>query len=300
MIISTDTYNWFNDELKYDVRDTMERFSAFIRSDYPKILDYYAGRTPSIDKTADKNLNNISSEIKSVLADMSALRDRISVSSDVWEIVDMMEDMNMTCDYILSLDRWSRGTSSSSSYKRIPLGQETTIERAIVDNGIQGDVWAEIAISNGIEEIDYNTDGGTILQVSEADDSEGIMIRDVVEDMSSPKSSRYGKDIKRKMSFLDNDIDCVSGIECRNQMIDIHSQMAVGSAPEDLSFGHEMLPSSKSSLPIEVIARQVKNTILHDDSIRSVNVEDIKYDKDSIKISLEITDKFGESERIIV
>lgn len=287
--IDLDTFDTFEEIVGYSVMDIMEEFGDFISSSYKDIVQSYSKGGTEIPSASVRKYLEVKESIRRLISDINLNKDALSVHAGFWDIYEAADEMKSIVDTVDNLRKWTRSSTGSRIIGSINLKQDETIEEAMSRLGILESEWYNIAIDNDLFETDYTPDSASRINISSTEGLSGVIVDDVVDEMIG--LSVYGKDINVKISFKDDDIATVSGKDCRDQMIDNAIKSGRGSVPEDDSYGCEYPASPKTSFPISSVYRQIASTVLNDSVIKSVNINDVKYNKDGIVISLYIEDK---------
>jgi hypothetical protein len=198
----------FKKVTNYNLQTYFVDYNKFLTSELNHIVAYYNG-TSSVNKTAFKTLNELYRESLKIESIISSLNSGLSNTIDFWDLIEELSNMNTSLESILNLAKWMRssyvfGYDNQSKFKYI-LKQHQTLENVSFDLGSDdsNEDWVEMAVSNNISEIDYNKQGGNLLNLSKKDNQE-INITTVVDVMVG--DNILGKDLPTKIEITSDGI----------------------------------------------------------------------------------------------
>jgi hypothetical protein len=283
-----DTYNQV---LSIDVGVFINDYISFIDNNYQQIVDYYTNGQ-DIDNSVINNLKNLYDNSKIIIDEISNGKDYLGQYYDSWELLELIEEINIKIDTIRNSQKWFRSSKSlfySNEFKQdYVLKQGQTLERLADELGYSqpNNDWQDIALYNDLREEDYSPEGGKILKITFRNNSE-IVINSIID---SPVGDRvYGIDLDKKIQFKDNDLKILSPKETIIQSFGILINLTKGSVPEFPSDGIDksILGSNINSVQYPVLFRQISSLFSKDDTFKDFSISKIDRVNDSIYIEVQ-------------
>ena len=161
-------------------------------------------------------------------------------------------------------------------YKFTSRGSSIFIDR---ENDIEEDDWEIDKLSNVQAQVNNQTD---------------VVVNTILE---SPVGNHvYGKDVKRKISFSNNDIDVVKYEENVEQKCDILLSLNRGDVPELPAFGKNVqIGKNSGTYNYTELIKDLNNVFLQDDLFSSIGVESIELVEGDIYAKCSIKTKYSYS-----
>ena len=161
--------------------------------------------------------------------------------------------------------------------------------------------WVELMLGNDLNEVDWEINELTPVNVF-INNTVDVVVNTILD---QPIGKRiYGKDINRKVTFIDNDLDVKIWQDNVEQKCDILLSLKRGDVPENMLFGQN------ASLTIGVTAqnfayadmiKNLQDTFLQNDLFQYVDVTKYEFNNGSMYIYCEIKTKYDyKTERKIV
>jgi len=185
------------------------------------------------------------------------------------------------------------GYENQSKFKFI-LKQNQTLENVSFDLGSDdsNEDWVEMAISNNISEIDYDKQGGNLLNLSKKDNQE-INITTVVDVMVG--DNILGKDLPTKIEITPDGITTLGTNDTIEQSAEICLTTTKGSVPEFPTIGISkyFVGSTLNSLRLSSLLREVMSNFKTDDSFKSVQMIDNGIEQDTAFYNFKIVSRLN-------
>lgn len=293
----------FEQKTQFKLGDYLSRISSFVERSYPILVEFY-----SIQKNIDFNIKGIVLELNELYNETETLLSIIqnnskSLDSRFWDLVEMIDEIKLSLDYIRNTPKWLRSTVSkgkySYSFENVEiLKQRETLENLSLRLGSSNkeNEWAYIALRNDLREEDYTPDGGIGL-VIQYFNRLALTLTTVV-DSNIVGEKVYGKDFNKKINFIDGEgLEVLDYKDTVRQAVDILTKLKVGDNPE---FPQDGIPSSKAagsnrnSFPTQIITRQIQQTFQKDDTLKSLLIKNIEVRSDSIFVDLQVETRINE------
>ncbi len=289
----------FNRITGLDYLSYSNRFRLFVENMLPLIIGYHSGTYKSISSEVYKEIDEIHKLSLTFDSAVVSNSNRFH-NSEYWDVVTALDEMSVKIMTIKRMPRWLRApvdfySTNTSPEIEVSVGSMSTIEDLAASVGYSNpdNDWADIAIRNDLDEDDYTTDGGMVLMVNGSGNS-SVVINDVVDIMSGDNA--YGKDVFSVITFDNDDIKTVEGLDCAMQCYTNLINLRKGGIPEHPEMGiGEIMTGNIAAFSYPVILRQVHNTLYRDDSVSSVGISSFDTNGDSVSLSIIIKSKLGMS-----
>jgi hypothetical protein len=267
-----------------DIQLFFEKFIIFSSTDYQKIINFIT-LNANLPSDSILKLEELIDEVEIIKNCFFNFKDMLSINCDFWELLDSFEDVSIKLDTVKNSSKWSRSiknlTYSDSFEKEYILKQHETLEELASNIGYDNpdDDWINLAINNGLNEEDYDINGGTLLRVSFKNNG-NYQVKTVLG--SSEGEKVYGLDLNKKIIFLNNDLLSLNHKETLLQTTDILLNLYKGDNPEYREDGVDkgLIGSSINALQYPVLFRQLINLFSKDDSYESIFLNNIKREDD--------------------
>lgn len=286
----------FSEIINYDINGYFDKFALLVNLS-EQAIPYYTNKG-----TYPTNFFVLLDEVK---RDIEKIYELISYRVNDFDsykytyIVDLFEDSVHSVELMDNYAKWLRSSFDlSKNTKQIQLRQNQTIESALSENNYSNtdDDFAEITINNRLNELDYSSKGGMTIKLSKIDKNSNSVINiNSVVDIITPDNF-LGKEIYRKISFVEDDLVTLDSKSTFEQDVSILIALKRNENPEYAEDGMDKaLLSNKNNLNymLPIIIRQLKRTISSDDTIEYFTVKGVLLEKDALFISLEFKAKDG-------
>jgi len=290
---------------RYDIREYFSNFSQFLETNHPRVISYYKGETNNVDTESFANLKRLTRDVKEILELINRNTGKFT-NYRWWSFIEQIEDSLNVLETANQSAKWFRSVESTVNFSTDPeaevvLKQGQTLEqlaRRELGYSNWDDGWADVAKKNNLTEEDYTPEGGAFLNVSFRS-SFSLTVRAVVDKLSG--NNIYGKDIAKKLTFVDNDIVILDPLDTFMQAVDILIQLKKEDNPEFPSQGYNeklIVGSNVNYLNFPTLLRQLTETFKTDDTISSMRVLDFSRDADAIHIQYEVEGRLGDIQKL--
>ena len=231
------------------------------------------------------------------------IKNRFNLKFYHFELLEKIEIVNTQLVKCLWLSKLLRSTRSANSYKSklevdyvmkryetLESVQKDQIQFANFDND-----WWTLAIKNDLSESDYDNKGGQNLKLP-LNFKAGQFLTSVVDNPVGEKL--YGRDIKRKLTFADDDLETLNYNDTVLQSLDVFLETRLSTVPEFPKLGYNeslVTGSTKGTASISVLRRQLLNIFNTDDSFDDFKITKLEFDKDALIFDFEINTVRGVS-----
>jgi hypothetical protein len=282
-------FDKFKSVTGYDIKAFFKRFSDFSSTYYQSIINYYAGG--QLNQDAFFELDSLLNEV-SIIEPLFGINTNRLDTLDMWEILDLFSETQIKLYTVKQTGKWMKSSrltlnDTGTKINRVQ-NQNETIEMIADDVGyadIHND-WVDIAINNQVVEEEYTMDGGTIFTIV-LQNNFSVGLDNIVDYLTG--KSVLGKDIARKINFVNNDLETVNFEKAIDQSFKIKIEAQKNSIPEFPFYGvdNESIGTNVASISYPVLFKDLLTLFKQDKRWSEVNLIDIKRADDSIKMQFE-------------
>lgn len=283
--------------LRYDIQLYIDFYNFFIKNNKQQILDFYMISSENPDYQSFKFLDLLLAQSE-IIENLIKLGRNYFRRVDDWELLEFIEDIKINLLTIQNSPKFTRSSKTINTWvgqsisKKYTLKQKQTIEQvsAIVNNPAtsQND-WMAIALQNDLDERDYTTGGGNVLQVAQnfINNIKAINATSIVDSLQG--ETLYGLDFDKKLTFdADGDLSVLNYKSTFIQSVVILIGLKKGDVPELPTFGLDpdlSAGSDAATLLGSSINRQLQQVFASDDSIKNFSLTGISYQNRAIYIT---------------
>lgn len=289
----------FEKVTKYPLLSFLTDYRDFLDNSYPPINDYFSGNVDRIENKHLINLQYITNECKTVLAQFKNFSNKFS-SCGYWELMELIDELNTTIEKINKLPKFRRTSMTKKGYQPViqvigEVGGYRTMEdvaNSIKEaNGDNAD-WIDLMLSNDLNENDWEIDKLTPVKVL-LNNKNDIVVTTILE---QPIGKRiYGRDIARVINFTNNDLEVKEYQDNIEQKCDILLNLSRGDVPENMLFGKNIslvVGVSAKQFAYPALIKDIVNNFLQNDLFEYVTAKDFYFDNGNVNITCEIKTKY--------
>lgn len=302
-MITKEILNEFNELTNFDVISYYQNFVNFMETDVPYIIDYFSGNTKIVASDSFNNLNILLKFNDEALSLFTQSKNKLNNLKWV-DLMIQLEDIDSTLLTVKNISKWLRSAKLNTGFNsdtevQIGLNQYQTLEnfnKDVLRNKNFQDSWINTAVRNNLTEEDYSLEGGNLLSVSFAQ-SGFLNIQAVVDNINS--TNLLGKDIDKKLQFIDNDLKALNYADTFKQSILILSSLKIGDNPylPDLGIDKKnSLGVNIALIKLPILFRQLVASFETDDTIVNLTIEDVVRSQDGIFVTFAVKSILGETE----
>jgi len=291
----------FQNKTGYKLDEYLLRVNDFFQSDFQRIYDWYSGLSKKPNVNSFKNMYTLICDSGVVLNLFYQNRNEFS-KTYFWDLLEQLENINIKLITTSNLSKLLRSTRTKSSYSGKLSTDYTTrkydtledVQRNVNNSPNYDDDWWRLAVGNDLKEEDYDNGGGLLLQV-ETNFNPGVNLQSVVDNPIGEKM--YGRDMNRKITILDEDIEVLGYNETVLQSLDIFLETKLGTVPENKEIGYDeslVVGSSRGAVNFNILQRQLINIFNTDDSFTNFQITNISFKDDSVYLEFKINTIRGE------
>lgn len=295
-----ETVEKFEDLTKYNLDDYLNDFVTFMDNDQQSIIDFYQGLKETPDTNAFNELNRLRREAKKITEIIILNKDGF-ITTDFWDLVDTIEEVNIVLESTNNFSVWARSAVTLNNYNNqvevdSGLQQNQSLEKMAEDVGYEdfNNNWTDIAIRNRVKEEDYDNEGGNILKIS-FQRNQDFKIDSVVDNISG--KNVYGVDIDKSFAFENDDIKFLTPDETIKQAFKILLGLKKRDNLEFPTLGIDkssIVGQNLASITYPILFRQLYNTFVTDDTLKSIAITNIEQVDDRIEIEVRAETRLNE------
>lgn len=298
----------FQEVTKYPLVEYLTNYRNFMLNSYPEIDRYFSGETTSIDNSHLIALRNLTNESSNCMAQFKNFANKFS-KCGYWELMEYISSLEDTIDKINKLPKFRRTSLTKRGYKPViqvatDVGGFRTMEdvaNSVKNLNQDNSDWVGLMLGNDLNETDWEIDELTSLNVF-INNTVDVVVNTILD---QPIGKRiYGKDINRKITFVDNDLDVKIWQDNIEQKCDILMSLKRGDVPENMLFGQNAeltIGVTAKNFAYPELVKNLQNTFLQNDLFQYVEVTKFEYENGSMYMYCEIKTKYDyKTERKIV
>ena len=289
--------NEFQNVTKFDLLQYFEDYGNFMTSDYASLASYFAGNTSSVSSSAVNNLNSLKSRGKNILQLFINFSGKLT-NCGFCQLQQYCQDLYDILEKIEKLPKYNRVTKTVRGYQPYiqvngEIGGMKTIQDLAQEIDSTGVSELSLVLENDIEEDGWEIDKLSNIQ-AQVNNQTDVVVSTILE---APIGNHvYGKDIKRKISFIDNDLDIVRYEENVEQKCDILLSLNRGDVPELPAFGKNVqIGKNSANYNYAELIKDLNNIFLQNDLFSSIGVESIDIVESDIYAKCKIKTKYSYS-----
>ena len=298
----------FQKVTKYPLVEFLAQYRNFMLNSYPEIDRYFSGETASIDNAHLIALKNLTTECGNCMSQFKNFANKFD-KCGYWELMEYIGNLEDTIEKINKLPKFRRTSLTKRGYQAgvqvsADVGGFRTMEDVanVVQNLNRDNYnWVDLMLSNDLNEGDWEIDKLTPLNVL-INNTVDVVVTTILD---QPIGKRiYGKDINRKVTFVDNDLDIKIWQDNIEQKCDILLSLKRGDVPENMLFGQNAeltIGVTSKSFSYPELVKNLQNTFLQNDLFQYVEITKFQYENGSMFMYCEIKTKYDyKTERKIV
>lgn len=289
----------FQNITKYPILDFLSRYKDFLINSYPRIDEYYSGRTESIENEHLNELVYLTKQCNEILSLFNNSAKKFN-KCGFWQLMDFICDLNETIEKINKLPKFRRTSKTKRGFKsyiqiHTNIGGMKTMEdtsNSIDIRNEQENNWPELMLNNDLNEDDWEIDGLKPITAL-IDNNNQVVVTTVLD---QPIGDRiYGVDIDRNIDFYNNDLKLKEYQENILQKCDILSSLKKGDIPEIPGMGINSQLFNGSSIKqilISELVKEITDSFMQNDLFESLSVSNVSFKDREMMMNLEIKTKY--------
>lgn len=281
---------------KYPITKFLEKVTSFFNNSYPVIRKYYGGVFETIDNKHLTLLDELDNDCKDILSQFKNFSNKLN-SCGYWELMDYINNIQIAIEKTKKLPKFLRTSLTKRGYKPYiqvssSVGNNRTVEDvadAVREVNIDNTQWVDLMRGNDMHEYDWSIDELTPLNVFVNNRTE-VVVQTILD---QPIGKRvYGRDILRKITISDNDLELVEYQDNIEQKCDILLELTRRDIPEYPLLGKNIGISDYKQFSYPMLVTEVQSTFMQNDLFQYVNVTDISFNNGDLVMSVDIKTKY--------
>ena len=268
-----------------------------MQNDFPEISSYFSGKESTLSSEKIFNLNSLIKRSKLLLQQFINFSNKLS-NCGYWELQQYCQDLNDTLEKITKLPKYQRTSKSYRGYTpfirvNTNIGGMKTIEDVSREINSPGVDELSLIINNDLEEQDWEINKLSSIYAC-IDNTTDVVVTTILEQPINEKI--YGKDISKKIKFVENDVEIKAYKENIDQKCLILLNLNKGDIPEipflgkNISFGKNV-----SDYNYVEFLKDIKSNFSQDDLFDSIEISEISFQNGDIIVSCNIKTKYSYS-----
>ena len=287
----------FQNITKFQILTYFTDFKNFMQNDFPEISSYFSGKESTLSSEKIFNLNSLIKRSKLLLQQFINFSNKLS-NCGYWELQQYCQDLNDTLEKITKLPKYQRTSKSYRGYTpfirvNTNIGGMKTIEDVSREINSPGVDELSLIINNDLEEQDWEINKLSSIYAC-IDNTTDVVVTTILEQPINEKI--YGKDISKKIKFVENDVEIKAYKENIDQKCLILLNLNKGDIPEipflgkNISFGKNV-----SDYNYVEFLKDIKSNFSQDDLFDSIEISEISFQNGDIIVSCNIKTKYSYS-----
>jgi len=290
----SDIANKFQQITKFDLYSYFTDYADFMNNRYNNIRAYYAGEVEVVNADDMNMLNSLLERSGNLLKLFVTFGPKLS-NVGYWELQNYCQDLYDTLTKVSILPKYLRTSKTSRGYKPYiqvnfnvgGLRDFKDIERRVNSNGTTENV---LILGNDFEEEDYEIDDLRAAKLF-LNNQRQVVVKTILEEPIDRKV--YGKDIRKKIGFQNNDLAIAEYQDNVEQKIQILCELLEGDIPEIPQLGRrKVIGENVHNYSYPELARDIQSVFLQDDLFEDVEITNIAINQGDLYITLNISTKY--------
>lgn len=308
MIKTTEnTLSHFSKVLDLDLRLFLDLTTDFLENESVNVEKYYSGEVTSPNIETFTKLSFFISQLKQIISKSHIVRNQFTTTK-YWQIFELFEDLLIKLQTLENIGFYLNSTITKGNFNTsisvdLKMKRSITLERLEREQLSSLDPendWVNLALSNRMQEESYTPKGGYLIKANLALNR---LTASTLESIlgSLEGENMLGKDINKKFTFIDDDLEVLSPQNTMNQSANIYLALEKGQNPEFPEDGKKKIAGENlSSIAYPVIVRDLINIFSKDDSFSELTLTNVRYDQGSLFLDVNIGTVYGDNFNKIV
>lgn len=300
--LTRDILDDFESITKFDIKSYLQSYATFIDIHYPKIINYYTQLSNVVPQQSFLILKELRTQASTLISIIQSNDSTIS-EYKFWILVEFIEEIDTNLTTAANCSRWLRSSIVNYQYNQRPqidiVAKQNQsiedIERDVLSSSNPQEDWVQTALVNQLREEDYTKEGGFFIKAT-LKDNRSFSMQNVIDNIDSSEKT-YGKDIFRKITFVNDDIKVLSYKETIIQAMDILSNLKQGdnpSFPEDGVDHSLIIGNNLAGIVYPIVFRQLSSTFAKDDTFKSFAITNVEKNSDAVTIYYQVETRTGD------
>lgn len=278
--------------LGVDIQNLLMRSTSFLSNHFKDFEEFYSG-TSSIEVSVVQESELLHREIKDSLLLVGQFKHQL-LGTNYLEVLEVLEDLESKFTVLKKLPKWLRctyykeGSWSNQVSVEVQIGPNQSLESVLRELKGSDETWWETSLHNLLSEKDYSQKGGGVVKILSDVRRNTTSLTSVIDVINS--TTVYGKDFTKDLEFVNEDLDTVTGEDCLLQSLNILVGLRKNDNPTFPELGIQkelILGINRNTLNLPITQRQVRETVLSDDTFVDFKIIKTNFEEDKLFIEFE-------------
>ena len=287
----------FENVTKFKLLKYFEDYQSFMQNDFSHLSDYYSGQTEGIDAKITNNFNALLRQSRTLIQTFKNFSSKLS-NCGFWELQQYCQNLNDTLERVTKLPKYYRTVESVRGYQpyikvSADIGGMKTPQDLAAEIGSSGVSETSLILDNDLQENAWEIDKLSSVDAIVNNQSD-LVVESILE---SPVGNHvYGKDINKKLTIVDNDLDVKKYEENVEQKVDTLLTLNRGDIPEMPAFGKNRLQGQTAgAYNYAELLKDIQTVFAQDDLFDSVEVIDVSLKDSDMTVTCRVKTKYSYS-----
>ena len=287
----------FENVTKFKLLKYFEDYQSFMQNDFSHLSDYYSGQTEGIDAKITNNFNALLRQSRTLIQTFKNFSSKLS-NCGFWELQQYCQNLNDTLERVAKLPKYYRTVESVRGYQpyikvSADIGGMKTPQDLAAEIGSSGVSETSLILDNDLQENAWEIDKLSSVDAIVNNQSD-LVVESILE---SPVGNHvYGKDINKKLTIVDNDLDVKKYEENVEQKVDTLLTLNRGDIPEMPAFGKNRLQGQTAgAYNYAELLKDIQTVFAQDDLFDSVEVIDVSLKDSDMTVTCRVKTKYSYS-----
>ena len=284
----------FQNVTRFNIFQYFQDYVSFLKNEFPSINRYYAGQIETIDYAILNKLDVMIKQSNDLMRLFSSFSNKLS-NAGYWELQEYCQQLLDTLEKIKKLPKYNRVSKTKFGYKpyiqvNSSVGSFKTPEDLTLEINSQNVNHVDIIFDNELNEADWEIDKLHTGIMAYVDNQNTVFVPTILEE---PVNDRvYGRDIKAKIEFENEDLSIVKYTENIEQKCDILLSITRGSVPEFPAFGRKNVGNNANMYGYVELIKDLTEIFLQDPIFANIQIKDITFKEGDIFVNCYISTKY--------
>lgn len=293
----SDIVTEFENVTKFKLSKYFEEYRDFMQDDFSFLSDYYAGRTESVSTEVMGNFKALLSKSRNLIQSFKNYSSKLS-NCGFWELQQYCQNLNDTLERVSKLPKYNRVVESVRGYQpyvqvNVNVGGMKTPQDLADEIDSLGVTETTLLLDNDFQEDDWEIDKLSQIKAT-INNQTNLVVESIIE---APIGNHvYGKDINKKITIKDNDLDIKRYEDNVEQKVDTLLRLNRGDIPEIPTLGKNISPGKTvGNYNYAELLKDIQQTFLQDDLFESVSVGSVELKDSDLYVTCDIRTKYAYS-----
>lgn len=287
----------FESVTKFSLLKYFEDYRDFMQNGFSDLSNYYSGQTESVDTEVTTAFNSLLQRSRNLVQTFKNFSSKLS-NCGFWELQQYCQNLNDTLERITKLPKYYRTTKTIRGYQpylkvSADIGGLKTPQDLASEIGSSGVTETSLILDNDLQEGAWEIDELSSINAL-VNNQNDVVVESILE---QPVGNRvYGKDINKKITISDNDLDIKRYEDNVEQKVDTLLRLNRGDVPEMPTFGKNRLQGiTAGAYNYAELMKDIKSVFAQDDLFDSVEVTDVSFVNGDLTATCRIKTKYNYS-----